>query len=92
MLREQASKLLQQAKKRNSDFTKPKQQTVASESTVSASESQEQETQQNGQERKNSLPTEFKTTPFTLVKKKTLKELSPRHFLKEKKSSVGSGL
>ena len=88
MLREQASKLLQQAKTRQLDIAQERNASNQAQTAVT-------DTQSNGslkthEARKNSLPTEFKTAPFTLVKKKQLKELSPRHYLKERKPSERS--
>ncbi len=41
-------------------------------------------------EPKRSFSPDFKSNPFKLVKKKQLMELSPKHFLKEKKDSRDS--
>lgn len=87
-LREQASKLLQQAKNRHSDLSK-KRQSFNDEPAADANSLSHQTVEATDQ-RKNSLPTNFKATPFKLVKAKQLRELSPRHFLKEKKPSVDS--
>ena len=105
MLREQASKLLQQARNRNSEIGKKKE--IAAKpgpaSSNSKHESQEKEEASTSVEtnslendeapghRKGSLSQDIKSNPFTLVRKKQLKELSPRHFLKEKKTSLDSG-
>ena len=90
MLREQASKLLQQAKIRQSDLAKRKQNPIDQQSQTADDESQSNGGAATSEQRKYSLPTDLKTAPFTLVKKKQLKQLSPRHFLKEKKPSESS--
>eukprot|EP00794_Sanderia_malayensis_P015799 gene15799-17392_t len=78
LLREQASKLLQQAKNRKSLLTEVK--TDVQSSQLSSSEVGDAESLS-----KNKIG--FTSSPFTLVKKKQLLELSPKHFLKDKDSS-----
>ena len=105
MLREQASKLLQQARNRNSEIGKKKE--IAAKPDLASSNSKDQcqeneeastsvetnslENDEAPGQRKGSSSQDIKSNPFTLVRKKQLKELSPRHFLKEKKTSIDSG-
>ena len=91
MLREKASKLLQIAKNRQSEIAKGRNASDQGQNAPDT-DSQSNGTVKSLESRTNSLPADFKAAGFTLVKKKQLKELSPKHFLKQREPSEGSCL
>ena len=98
MLRERASKLLQQARNRSTELS-PVKAADPSKQGVSSLSQQNEPVKQNDAETKDSseegkaalISPNLKSNSFKLIKKRQLVQLSPQHFLKEKPICVDSG-